>query len=162
MTPKLKSCLRLSLVILISIIVSYIVYWLCCFGYAVRVALQAERELQSVFFACELLSDYVTKNKQWPSSWDDLENYEYQNTDSNRPHHWPEECATLKKNVTINFQLDLTKCDFKSLENMFLIETKHEGYAYKHYDVYRDLLESLNELYVSNTSLRQEVPPEVE
>ena len=132
--------------VVILLLACFTGYFIYSVYYAVSVSLRAERELQSVWFTCDLLREYVTKNRQWPGSWDDLEKYEYQGEPLLRPHHWPEECDTLKENVIVNFQIDLKTVSPESLKSLDLLNTRHEGYSFRESATYRELLNAIEQV----------------
>jgi hypothetical protein len=61
-----------------------------------------ESDYISTLFILDLVEDYVTKHREWPRSWHDLEQVKRKDE-----WEWPEESQSIRQRVTIDFDASI-------------------------------------------------------
>ena len=124
-----------ALVVILFLVVS--IYWI-----GASAAYDAEHALWATCAASAASEEYVSRNRKWPTSWEELESV---SATVGTVYSWPDDSAEIREYVDVDFGMSLSDVADQNPDDFRAIRPKVPAYqAYRHH--FSRLLETVRKV----------------
>jgi hypothetical protein len=105
----------------------------------ISVSIEAEYNLHATIMTVRVVTQFVTENKRWPNSWNELDRQLLPENPQWGMYQWPESSSDIQRRVSIDFNPNLRAMASQDQSTFTAIQPIGPFYEYRHYGFVADL-----------------------